>query len=161
MCGNDSHWKRDCPERKNTQHSPKPSNLANVASNLPVPIALTAALVVSDDEWVLDSGFTFHIIPRKDLLSELVEFEGNKVMMGNNTHCVVRSMRKITIDNEDGSSVTLRNVRYMREMGINLISYGQLEQSSCSYTGKGYMVHFYKGGRKVLTGKYNNGLYYL
>lgn len=91
VCGNDSHWKRDCPERKNTPHSPKPSNLANVASNLPLPIALTAALVVSNEEWVLDSCCTFHIIPRKDLLSELVEFEGKKVMMGNNTHCVVEA----------------------------------------------------------------------
>lgn len=95
------------------------------------------------------------------MLTKLVVFEGNKVMMGNNTHCIVKGMGKITIDNEDGSSVTLSNVRYMPEMGRNLISYGQLEQSGCSYTGKGYMVHFYKGGRKVLTGKYNNGLYYL
>ena len=161
VCGSDSHWKRDCPEKKNTSQSFKPNNSANVASNLPGPIALTASLIVSDEEWVLDSGCTFHITPRKDLLTELVEFEGNKVMMGNNTHCTIKGMGKVTIDNEDGTSVTLSNVRYMPEMGRNLISYGQLEQSGCNYTGKGYMVHFYKEGRKVLTGKYNNGLYYL
>ena len=57
--------------------------------------------------------------------------------------------------------MTLSNVRYVPEMGRNLISYGQLEQSWCTYTGRDYLVEFYLGTTKVLTGKYANGLYYL
>lgn len=162
VCGSDSHWKRDCPERRNAPNSSKPGNSANVASKLPGPVTLTASLVASnDEEWVMDSGCTFHITPRKDLLSNLVEFEGSKVMMGNNTHCTVRGIGDIKIENEDGSTVTLSRVRYMPEMGRNLISYGQLEQSGCNYSGKGYQVVFYKERKKVLMGKYSNGLYYL
>ena len=70
-----------------------------MAQKLPGPIALTTSLLVSKDEWVLDSGCTFHITQRRELLTEFKEFEGNKVMMGNNTHCKVRGMGKITIDN--------------------------------------------------------------
>lgn len=51
------------------------------------------------------------------------EFEGTKVMMGNNSYCMVRGKGKITIKNEDESVVILSNVRYMPEMGRNLISY--------------------------------------
>lgn len=57
---------------------------------------------------------------------------------------MVRVKGKITIENEDGSEVILSNVRHMPEMGRNLISYGQLEQSGCRYTGKDYLVEFYK-----------------
>lgn len=110
VCGSDSHWKRDCPERKHAPTSSKAGNSANVVSSLPGPLILTASLVASNEEWVMDSGCTFHITPRKDLLSEMVEFEENKVLMGNNTYCMVRGMGNINIDNEDGSSVTLSNV---------------------------------------------------
>lgn len=115
-----------------------------MAKDLPGPIPLTSSLIVSGDEWVLDSGCTFHITPWKDLLSEFLEFEGNMVMMGNNSSCRVQGMGKITIDNFDGSVVTLSDVRYIPQMGRNLISYGQLEQAGCSFTGKDYMIRFYK-----------------
>lgn len=70
-------------------------------------------------------------------------------------------MGKITIDNKNGSSITLSEVWYVPEMERNLISYGQLEQSGCNYEGKSYTVSFYKEGMEVLSGKYNNSLYYL
>lgn len=94
VCGSDEHWKRDCPERKRSSQFPKPGGSANVAKELPGPIALTASLVVSDSEWILDSGCTFHITPHKEFLSEFVEFEGNKVLMGNNSACTVQGMGK-------------------------------------------------------------------
>ena len=161
ICGSEGHWKRDCLERKKFPQNNRPQSSANIATNLPGPVALTASLTVSQDEWVMDSWCTFHITPRKELLSKFEEFEGNKVMMGNNTHCMVRGMGKITIDNLDETMVTLSNVRYIHEMGRNLISYGQLEQSGCSYSGQGFMIHFYKGDKRVLSGKYTSGLYYL
>lgn len=161
VCGSESHWKRDCPERKKVSQYDRTSSAANMAERLPGPIALTASLLVSEEEWVLDSGCTFHITPRRELLTEFKEFDGNKVMMGNNSYCMVRGMGKITIDNHDGTVVTLSDVRYIPEMGRNLISYGQLESSGCNYTGKDYQFEFFKGGKRVLMGKYAKGLYYL
>lgn len=83
------------------------------------------------------------------------------MMMGNNTYCMVKGMRTITIDNPDSSVVTLGLLRYMPEMRRNLISHGQLEKSGCNYWGEGFEVQFFKGDQKVLTGKYDQGLYYL
>lgn len=161
ICGSDSHWKRDCPKRKQGSQSMRTNNSANLALNLPEPTVLTASLYVSAGEWVLDSGCTFHITPRRELLTDFVETNGNKVMMGNNTYCMVKGMGNITIDNSDGSVINLRDVRYMPEMGRNLISYGQLESSGYHYRGRDYKIEFFKGDKKVLTGKYSNGLYYL
>lgn len=58
-----------------------------MAETLPGPIALTVSLLVSEEEWMLDSGFTFHITPRRELLTEFKESEGNKVMR-ETTHIV-------------------------------------------------------------------------
>ena len=44
-------------------------------------------------------------------------------MMSNNSYCMVHGMGKITIDNHDRTVVTLSDVRYIPEMGRNLISY--------------------------------------
>ena len=70
-------------------------------------------------------------------------------------------MGKIRIQNPDGSEVILKDVRYMPEVRRNLITYGMLEKSGYNYEGRGYMVRFYKGRKKVLAGKYKDGLYYL
>ncbi|KAF8053796.1 hypothetical protein N665_1373s0001 [Sinapis alba] len=74
VCGTEGHWKRDFPERKKSLFHNKSSNSENIAENLPGPTAPTASLFVSKEEWVLDSGCTFHTTPRKELLTELVEF---------------------------------------------------------------------------------------
>ena len=128
---------------------------------LPTSIALTASLLAKSDQWVLDSGCTFHITPRREVLSNFEAFEGSKVLMGNNTFCMVKGQGTITIDNPDGTVVTLSQVRYIPDMGRNLISYGQLEQSGCQYAGADYKVEFYKDNQRVLSGQYDQGLYYL
>ena len=81
--------------------------------------------------------------------------------MGNNTINEIKGIGKIRIKNDDGSSVILTDVRYMPTMGRNLVSYGLLEKMGCRYGGKDFMVQFYKGDKKVISGKYCDGLYYL
>ena len=104
---------------------------------------------------MLDSRCTFHITPRREILSQFEEFKGNKVLIGNNTHCVVKGQGTITIDNPDGTVVTLIHVRYIPDMGRNLISFGQLEQSGCKYTSAGFKVNYYRGDHRVLTGQHD------
>ena len=55
----------------------------------------------------------------------------------------------------------LTGVRYIPEVSRNLISYGMLEKSGCKYKGSNFMVHFYKDNKKVISGKYHDGVYYL
>ena len=109
----------------------------------------------------MDSGCSFHITPYKESLFDLQELDGGKVLMGNMTHSEVKGLGKIKILNPDNSVVILAEVRYMPTMGRNLISYGQLEKNGCRYEGKDFVVTFYKNGQKVISGKYQDGLYYL
>lgn len=117
---------------------------------LPTSIALTASLLAKSDEWVLDPGCTFHITPRREVLSNFEELEGNKVLMGNDTYYMVKGQGTITIDNP--YMVTLSHVRYIPDIRRNLISYEQLEQAGCKYVGAGFKVEFYKDNQRVLTG---------
>lgn len=112
-------------------------------------------------EWIMDSGCSFHSTPVKEVLFDFKEYDGGSVLMANNTKGSIKGMGKIRIQNPDGSEVILKDVRYMPEVRRNLISYGMLEKSGCNYEGRGYMVRFYKGRKKVLAGKYKDGLYYL
>ena len=81
--------------------------------------------------------------------------------MGNNTFTEEKGIGKLKIINPDQSTVVLTEVRYMLTMGRNLISYGQLEKSGCKYTGEGFKVVFTKNGKKVISGKSKERLYYL
>lgn len=134
---------------------------ANVVTEFKEPLILTASVQHVKDEWVLDSGASFHITPNKELLFDLEEFKGGKVFMGNNTQCDVQGMGKIKVLNSDGSVIILTEVRYMPSMSRNLISYGCLDKAGCHYEGNDGMIQFYKGDQKVLAGKYKDGLYYL
>lgn len=157
VCGKEDHWKRDFPERKNH----KAPGAANVTTKSKDPMVLTASTVSTEKEWVLYSGCTFHITPDKESLFDLQEFNGEKVLMGNNTHSEVKGIGKLKIVNPDNSVVILTDVRYIPTMANNLISYGQLEKNGCNYEGKDFVVQFYKGDMKIIYGKYKDGLYYL
>ncbi|XP_024007234.1 uncharacterized protein LOC112083440 [Eutrema salsugineum] len=112
-------------------------------------------------EWILDSGCSYHSTPDKEVLFDFKEFDSGRVLMANNTHCNIKGMGKIQIQNPDGSVVILKDVKYIPEVSRNLISYGMLEKSGCRYKGGNFKVQFYKGKKKVISGKYHGGLYYL
>ena len=155
VCGKEGHFKADCPERK------KAKSAANMTIEEEHPMILTSSLHDTKNEWVLDSGCTFHITPDKGVLFDLEEIDGGKVLMGNDTHSEVKGIGKLGIKNQDGTIVTLTEVRYMPTMGRNLISYGQLEKNGCNYVGEDFKVTFYKQGKKVFSGEYHDGLYFL
>ena len=103
----------------------------------------------------------FPYTPNKDVLFDLEEFEGGRVLMENNMHCDVKGIGKIRIVRPDGTVVVLTDVRYMPTMSRNLISYGILERSGCQYEGKYIMIRFYKDGKEIISEKFNKALYYL
>ncbi|CAA7036546.1 unnamed protein product [Microthlaspi erraticum] len=158
ICGKEGHWKRECPNRGKRQSE---ESSANTVAEVKEPLVLTASQHNRKDEWILDSGCTFHICPNKELMFDIKEFDGGKVSMANNTYSKVKGIGKIKITNPDGSVVILTEVRYMPDMGRNLISFGMLEKSGCNYRGEDYTVTFYKDGQKVISGNYIDGLYYL
>lgn len=136
-----------------------PVRLAKVSNQ--EPLILTASIQDVRNEWVLDSGASFRITPKKVVLFDLKEVDGGKVWMGNNTFSEIKRVGKIHIKGEDGSIMILIDVKFMPKMGRNLISYGCLEKAGCTYEGGDYRMKFFKDGIRVLIVKYADGLYYL
>ena len=155
ICGKEDHWKRECPERRRRPNS------ANFTKEPVQPLVLTVSNQDTLKEWIMDSGCSFHSTHDKEVLFDFKEYEGGSVLMANNTQGSIKGMGKIRIQNSDGSEVILKDVKYMPDVSRNLISYGMLEKSGCRYRGSCFKVQFYKRKKKVISGKYKDGLYFL
>ncbi|PHT38518.1 Potassium transporter 5 [Capsicum baccatum] len=64
FCQEKGHWKKDCPKLKKKGKSLQDANIAECKSNAESDISLVAMPSTSShpDEWILDSGYTYHII---------------------------------------------------------------------------------------------------
>ncbi|WZZ77670.1 hypothetical protein YC2023_098242 [Brassica napus] len=122
--GDEGHWKRDCPERKD-------KGSANIATEYKEPMILSVSTHNTKKWWIMDSGYSYHSTPDKEVLFDFKELDGGKVLMANNTYSNIKGIGKVRIENPDGSEVILKDVKYMPEVSRNLISYGKLEKSGC------------------------------
>lgn len=81
------------------------------------------------DEWILDSGCTYHMTPWRDYFLDYKESTGSKVLMGNNMTCDVAGFGSIRFKLSDGSFKVLTGVRHIPDLKRNLISVGMLDKS--------------------------------
>lgn len=69
ICGKDGHWKRECPQNWNNQERKNESSISvNVASEPRQPLMLTVSVQDNKDDWILDSGCSFHITPQRSVM---------------------------------------------------------------------------------------------
>ncbi|GKC99832.1 hypothetical protein Tco_1170107 [Tanacetum coccineum] len=103
-------------------------------------------------EWIMDSGDSFHMTPRRDFLFDFKEFNGGTVLLGDNRACAIMGIGKVRVQMKDGSSFVLENVCYILDSKRNLISLGTLDRKG--YTGKlqNERVKVIKGSLMVLSG---------
>ena len=155
ICGKEGHWKRECPYRR------RPPNSENFTKEPDHPLVLTVSNHDTFKEWIMDSGCSFHSTHDKKVLFDFKEYEGGSVLMANNTKGNIKRIGKIHIQNPDGSKVILKDFKYMSDVSRNLIYYGMLEKSGRIYLGHSFKIQFYKDRKKVISGKYKDGLYFL
>lgn len=82
-CHKDGHGKWDCPQLKrkaNRQSGRENKNYANLLDGYEPAEVLMVANRDCPEEWILDSGCTFHMTPLKHYFSEINEFDGGKVL---------------------------------------------------------------------------------
>ena len=84
-----------------------------------------------DDIWVLDSGCTFHMCPRRDWFVTYEPVDSGVVLMGNDAECKVAGIGTVQIKTHDGTIRTLSKVRHIPDMTRCLISLGTLETNGC------------------------------
>ncbi|GJU57974.1 retrovirus-related pol polyprotein from transposon TNT 1-94 [Tanacetum coccineum] len=96
-------------------------------------------------EWIIDSGGSFHMTPKRDFLFDFKEFNSGTVLLDDNRACAIMGTTKVRVQMKDGSSFLLENMRYILELKRNLISLGTLDR-------EGYIVKLQNGRVKVING---------
>ncbi|GJS79394.1 retrovirus-related pol polyprotein from transposon TNT 1-94 [Tanacetum coccineum] len=114
ICQSEDHLKRNCPKnnhKKSTGYVKKddqPSSSGSTYDDSEVMMVMSKVLL----DWIMDSGCSYHITPKFDIFFDFLECDGGSVLLGDNKECKIRGIGKVRIQQRDGSSFVLHNVRY-------------------------------------------------
>ncbi|KAG8475483.1 hypothetical protein CXB51_032327 [Gossypium anomalum] len=86
------------------------------------------------EEWILDSGCTFHMNPNRDWFTTYETVSKGVVLMGNNASCKIAGVGTIKVKMFDGVIRKLSDMRHIPELKRNLISLGTLDSKGYRYT---------------------------
>ncbi|KAL0357378.1 UNVERIFIED_CONTAM: Retrovirus-related Pol polyprotein from transposon TNT 1-94 [Sesamum calycinum] len=111
------------------------------------------------NEWLLDSGCTFHMTPFKEILTNYKSDNSGSVSMANEKLCDVKGFGDVCLTFESGFKLTLKNVRHVPDLCHNLISCAALEEEGLEGRwGKGIMK-IMKGSLTVFKAEKRRNLY--
>ncbi|CAI7889732.1 unnamed protein product [Closterium sp. NIES-54] len=101
-----------------------------------------AALRIEEDEaveegWVIDSGATYSMTPRADLLTEVEPSPVKHVTSALGRRAEVKGMGKAMFKGDDGKMVGLKNVLWVPNLAANLISVRRLQKAGMDTSSKG------------------------
>ncbi|KAL8158649.1 hypothetical protein V2J09_000186 [Rumex salicifolius] len=113
------------------------------------------------NEWILDTGCTFHMCPHKEWFTSLEPVESGIVYMGNNTQCKVLGKGDLNLRTHDGMIRTLTGVRYIHGLKRNLISLGTLEALGHRHSAENGSLKVCKGAMVILKANRKGNLYVL
>lgn len=75
---------------------------------------------------MLDTACLFHMTSRRDVSINFKELTTGRVKMANNSLSEVKGIGSVRLVNPDGTIFVLHEVRYMPDIGRNLISVGNI-----------------------------------
>ncbi|RVW47729.1 Retrovirus-related Pol polyprotein from transposon TNT 1-94 [Vitis vinifera] len=148
------HFKRQCksPKKKNEDDS------ANVVTE-EVQDALLLAVDSPLDDWVLDSGASFHTTPHREIIQNYVAGDFGKVYLADGSALDVVGLGDVRISLPNGSVWLLEKVRHIPDLRRNLISVGQLDDEGHAILFVGGTWKVTKGARVLARGKKTGTLY--
>ncbi|KAG7594602.1 Zinc finger CCHC-type [Arabidopsis thaliana x Arabidopsis arenosa] len=151
-CKERGHWKSDCPKRK----QPGSAAVAENGTKSEQDFALVVSVNVQhSDVWVLDTGASYHMCPRREWFSTYAQVENGCIKMANSSISQVAGIGSIHIRTHDGRFCTLNDVRHVPSMEKNLISLSLLDSSGLKYSGGDGVLQL--GGCLVMTGVFGSG----
>jgi hypothetical protein len=172
FCKKKGHIKTDCYALKRKQQNQNNGNKDQKNQNTAeASIAEDDGFVLSvidqnrgrnKEEWILDSGASYHMCINRDWFTTYRPFAGGEVFMANDTLSKAVGIGSIRIKmHHDGVVRTITNVRHMTGMSRNLISLGTLDDSGYIYAGEGGVLKVTKGALTVMKGRKVGTLYVL
>ncbi|GMI79054.1 hypothetical protein HRI_001574700 [Hibiscus trionum] len=160
FCHEKGHWKKDCPKlKKKGKAAPDVCVAEHDTSDSEISLVASSSAFRSD-EWILDSGCTYHMSPNREWFFDLVELNGGVVYMGNDNACKTIGIGSIRLKKQDGSTRVLTDVRYVPSLKKNLISLGALESKGSIVTMRDGILKVTSGALVIMKGIRKNNLYY-
>ncbi|CAI7915574.1 unnamed protein product [Closterium sp. NIES-53] len=114
------------------------------------PGAVGKVTLHSLDYWVIDSGATYSMTPRADMLTELELSLVKHVTSGLGQRAEVKGMGKAMFKGADGKMVGLKNVLWVPNLAANLISVWRLQKASMDTSSKGAKTYPATLGVRIL-----------
>ncbi|CAA7059283.1 unnamed protein product [Microthlaspi erraticum] len=161
FCKKEGHIKKDCYARKKKYGDDAQGEAGVIIEKLVYSEALSVNDQDSKEQWVIDSGCTYHMTSRRDWFSEFNENVSTLILLGDDHIVETKGCGSIKLKTNGGSIRVLNNVRYVPNLRRNLISTGTLDKLGYTHEGKDGVVSFYKNKKFALRGVLKNGLYIL
>ncbi|CAI7915840.1 unnamed protein product [Closterium sp. NIES-54] len=114
------------------------------------PAAVGKVTLHSLDYWVIDSGATYSMTPRADLLTELEPSPVKHVTSALGQRAEVKCMGKAMFKGADGKMVGLKNVLWVPNLAENLISVRRLQKAGMDTSSKGAKTYTARLGERIL-----------
>ncbi|CAJ2658330.1 unnamed protein product [Trifolium pratense] len=117
-------------------------------------------LVSHDSTWIIDSGASYHVTPRRDFFSSYTIGDFGTVKMGNEGVCKIVGMGDVWVETSIGCKLQLKNVRHVPDIRLNLISVKVLDiEGYHTYFGGGGICKITKGSLVVANEQSPTSLY--
>nr|AAC62132.1 copia-like retroelement pol polyprotein [Arabidopsis thaliana] len=116
ICGKEGHFKRQCYKWLEKNKANGAGETALVKDDAQDLVGLVASEVNmsegkdDQEEWIMDTGCSFHMTPRKEYLMDFVEAKSGKVRMANNSFSEVKGIGKVKFIKKDGTNDWSRKV---------------------------------------------------
>ncbi|CAI7778731.1 unnamed protein product [Closterium sp. NIES-53] len=115
------------------------------------PAAVGKVTLHSLDYWVIDSGATYSMTPRADLLTELEPSLVKHVTSALGQRAEVKGMGKAMFKGANGKMVGLKNLLWVPNLAANLISVRRLQKAGMDTSSKGAKTYTARLGERILS----------
>ncbi|VFQ84241.1 unnamed protein product [Cuscuta campestris] len=152
--------KRDQQKKKNDHHKEgddKNTTATASTSDDGVSLVCTAGdcchVDNSDSEWLVDTGASYHCVPHKEYFIDYRAGDFGSVKMGNQSSASIVGIGDIRVQTSVGCYMTLRDVRHIPDLRLNLLCANVLDQEGYKHTFGEGKWKLSKGSLTVARGK--------
>ncbi|WJZ95351.1 hypothetical protein VitviT2T_014127 [Vitis vinifera] len=112
-----------------------------------------------ETSWVIDSGASIHATPWKDFFTSYTSGDFGSVKMGNDGSAKAIGMGDVRLETSNGTMLTLKNVKHIPDIRMNLISTGKLDDEGFCNTFRDSQWKLTRGFMVIAKGNKSSSLY--
>ncbi|OMO99089.1 Integrase, catalytic core [Corchorus capsularis] len=103
-------------------------------------------------EWIVDTGATYHCVPKRELSTTYKAGDFGETRMGNKSVSQIVGIGDIVVQTSTGCTLTLKNVRHIPDLRMNLLSINVLDKEKYESRQKDRQWNHFYGSLLVAKG---------